>query len=924
MSGIDYANLKLTPNIKWLKKDYVLIQAWKKAQQYIRNHNWYADTLELDTSTIELPFLVDEWSNINHESFKSSNVKLVPAPKANSVKYVNGDWILEDDAKLRPLAHIPIREQTLAVACMMCLADLVETQQGNTDQSPEDARKNNVVSYGNRLFCHWDDKEASFGWGNSTLYSKYYQDYKRFIERPDYWKPKLEAEGKAWVEVQVDLSQFYDRISPDLLHQKVLSFLEKYCVDDYADFFSYFKNVFNWEWDEQSIDVINECEAIKNVSTDSIALPQGLVASGFFANIVLHDFDEYVSGYIDYCIGESDLEIYDYCRYVDDMRFMIVINEEADTSKIENIINNFVSEALGDYAEGLEINLDKSKFLFSTQSKHKIPISKTMRQIQSRVSGPMDLDSVWEVTDALQGLLATKSQNKSESEGDIAQLINILPDVRQDTILRFAANRIKKSLRLARVLSYEPDDDNRDSYPLKTDVDERMDIVSRQLIESFINEPANVRLLSVAFDINPNYKLVEAVLDMLINQINTDCEAVRLISSYCIAELFRASATQIGFVRNQEELPSRKESDIETFRAALSCKAESILEMEELILLPWYVREQVLLYLAVQDSPDNDGCLYNDKYGELHRVLATNVNELSDLDEKKDLAIILIAYQIQGQPDKYAKMITKKLISLDSIDIVKYYISVIACEYPDILGRLYVHSRGELRKIVSTFRPKRSKVKSFDNKTAFDLAQEPDSGFHCELGLLKFIAGVIEHLVPEENVNKITLDNILFENELDWIKLNSQRMQLPKLCFCEEFIASKFAKPSWLNEDCSWKWALGQLMCSAITGHFDATYRYAGSNYIPQQNQYNGIKTSYYKRQNGLFTGRSKLGSPDIAISPWLTELLAELLAWPGQQIQQTIFDIKQLQGKIRKRIINLRQNYVKQIALPVLDFDVK
>jgi len=35
---------RLEPQLELLTQEYVLVQAWKKAASYIRQHNWYADT----------------------------------------------------------------------------------------------------------------------------------------------------------------------------------------------------------------------------------------------------------------------------------------------------------------------------------------------------------------------------------------------------------------------------------------------------------------------------------------------------------------------------------------------------------------------------------------------------------------------------------------------------------------------------------------------------------------------------------------------------------------------------------------------------------------------------------------------------------------------------------------------------------------
>ena len=43
---------QLKPEFHYLCDEVVLAQAWKKSHAYIRSHNWYADTLELDCSAV--------------------------------------------------------------------------------------------------------------------------------------------------------------------------------------------------------------------------------------------------------------------------------------------------------------------------------------------------------------------------------------------------------------------------------------------------------------------------------------------------------------------------------------------------------------------------------------------------------------------------------------------------------------------------------------------------------------------------------------------------------------------------------------------------------------------------------------------------------------------------------------------------------
>lgn len=223
---------QLTPDHHYLSDSAVLVQAWKKAHTYIRPHNWYADSLELDSSALQLRDLLKRWSAIlrggAYRRFKPDPMRLVPAPKSGMWDLQDG-WrpsVEDDELKLRPLAHLSIRDQTLAMAFLLCLADIVETAQGDPDTRIAAATKHRVVSYGHRLVSSWRDNRASFRWGNAKLYRQYFTDYQSFVRRPDRICEELFPQGNGWAIVQTDLSQFYDRIKRVVLIEKLQALAE--------------------------------------------------------------------------------------------------------------------------------------------------------------------------------------------------------------------------------------------------------------------------------------------------------------------------------------------------------------------------------------------------------------------------------------------------------------------------------------------------------------------------------------------------------------------------------------------------------------------------------------------------------------------------------------------------------------------------
>jgi hypothetical protein len=99
----------------------------------------------------------------------------------------------------------------MASAVMLCVADAVETLQGNTDPTTYVSKarsRQEVCSYGNLLFCDWLNdpdgrQQARFRWGNATTYTQFFVDYERFLERPPRFAVKrflrCRTSGFSWL-----------------------------------------------------------------------------------------------------------------------------------------------------------------------------------------------------------------------------------------------------------------------------------------------------------------------------------------------------------------------------------------------------------------------------------------------------------------------------------------------------------------------------------------------------------------------------------------------------------------------------------------------------------------------------------------------------------------------------------------------------
>ena len=247
----------LGPNLDLLRQEFVLVQAWKKTSNYIRYHNWYADTLELDWTTVNLPVFIAEIveSLQGLDQWKTEPLRLVSAPKSQRWHVSDsGNWepvkTGVTEARLRPLAHVSLRDQVVATALMLCLADRVESRQGDPRASYENAEsRTKVSSYGNRLFCDAINGELHHRWGSSKLYRSFFQDYRSFVRRPTMVAEAIKRkDGRRVFIVESDLSQFYDRVRPTHL----LNALQRVQHDaDEQAFFNFAEKALDWLWHDR-------------------------------------------------------------------------------------------------------------------------------------------------------------------------------------------------------------------------------------------------------------------------------------------------------------------------------------------------------------------------------------------------------------------------------------------------------------------------------------------------------------------------------------------------------------------------------------------------------------------------------------------------------------------------------------------------
>lgn len=346
---------KLRPELSLLSDEVVLSQAWKKTHGYMRTHNWYADTLELDISALGIEENAIKWKKtLALGRFQLQPLESVPAAKSEPwIMDAEKGWTYKDPSNdrrekppIRPLAHLTVRDQTWSTAVMMCLADAVETIQGNCSLGDaHSAQKRNVYSYGNRLVCDWKNDEAWFRWGNGETYRKFFIDYQNFLKRPIQIGRSVAnnlSDSNHVFILNLDLSKFYDNIDRSFLMDRLKTIAVEYdsrTVD--TKFWNTAKKIMNWEWSEEA----KKTAAPLGLNLGT-GLPQGLVASGFFANAYMIQFDQFIGRSIGESIGSlAGIVLHDYCRYVDDLRLVVSVGSTSADDTVK-AINTFISKNL--------------------------------------------------------------------------------------------------------------------------------------------------------------------------------------------------------------------------------------------------------------------------------------------------------------------------------------------------------------------------------------------------------------------------------------------------------------------------------------------------------------------------------------------------------------------------------------------------
>jgi hypothetical protein len=949
----------------------LLVQAWKKTHSYLRCKSWFADILELDLSAVDLKDYIDVLRQDicdGPEHFTPSPMRLVPAPKSDLHPWVfeRGAWQPGPKTKkfVRPLAHLALRDQVLATAVMICLADCVETIQGDSDLPTADARKAGVTSYGNRLLVDWVSGDATpqsghFTWGNAALYRKYYLDYQAFLKRPiDICRQQLSLtpEDAELGVVTLDLRGFYDAIPVDEAIAALKNLSKEAGHRNDLRFWQAVKSCFAWTWDKSDA----QFETLLKGKQLPSGLPQGLVAAGFFSNAYMVEFDRRLARTIKRAkpdIGKG-WRVLDYCRYVDDIRLVVAGPIASDGEDIPRLCGDWINKQLTKHLKGQQCNDGKSAF-----ASHEEVESRTMRPvlmaaIQDKLSGPIDLQSLEEAGLALDGLLNTVGN--SEAVGDAAEskpqdgqndttlaLERIHAprhSVRDDTVARFAAFRQLKALRARRfLLAAEPAGVR--STALRR-LDAEVESSARRMVWMWSRDPSLVIVLRHAMNLCPTPELIEPVLEALRSVIGPDGlkkqagkEAAfdQAVAWYTAGELFKAGVIETGFEASPSELPDK--ADLDGYRESLADFAEELLREAW---TPWYVARQAVVFLLSVGRIPLPSTALREKLGNDYLALLKVAKGGISLaaDGSRLLPLLLVLDQLCDRRSKTLTRLRKYFLSLTP-EVAPHEVERLVLANLQIAFELRAHliaKRSSKRKYVPLIATlpnddERDKHETADlgkNATLGEVMGARDNPFVQETAALQLLKKLAEALrVGEFHQEQLQPQSLRLSIEASWRTLkNPRRKQTLGVRQTDSKHADpRYVNPTWANGERGELYALGRLLRAAVLGSNDFT---ASSFELSQyRDGYSGLKSSWFKRQHGLSTDLSASEWDTTSRSPWFASLVAHLLSWPGSRVDPDgeFTQLRTVDGLLKvvsSRLTVLKKLFGRATDLPVYDCDLR
>ncbi len=391
-----------------------------------------------------------------------------------------------------------------------------------------------------------------------------------------------------------------------------------------------------------------------------------------------------------------------------------------------------------------------------------------------------------------------------------------------------------------------------------------------------MEDPSNVRLLRIGLDLWPSKDLLVLVLTRLqpYTTSNRAGRPQRWVAWYCLAEIFRAAATETGIVEDSEALPDA--IDIAAYRNRLYEEAVRLAVLPAR-LLPWYLRQQVMLFLAVfapstreQERPKGQG-IYEDILlylsGEFRSGNAGYFATVSILVRRafstRDKACALtLPWMNRSRPEQIA--LRDPAFALEMLTLKPEFCKLLP---PRIQQDLCVSKRIPPVGWISL------------PDLVFD--HERKGIIRNELSLLTFSSMFLALLPSLRQMSVISPEQVLLSLE----ETPTGGYDIREIRVVPERVVdgvSMYCPPQWSDPQDYWRFQLGYLLRFILAGEPDFTKIGRRASWREISYGYRIPYSHWYERFYGLYNEHSAFGDDWLPISEWIENLLSALLCMPG------------------------------------------
>lgn len=976
----------------------VLSQAWRKVNSFLRSYTWYTDYLELDYISLNLEKNLNDWSlgieRNSENSVKIDNVIPVPkhnewefndvsennhSEKSNSKKADFNSWTSkkakEGILTLRPISDVPIENQIYTMAILICISESIETLQGEIQEDIMDEQNRKFYNYGNRLQSIWVEKngkrKAVFQTGSSLLYQKYFKNYKLFLKRPyqiaQHYFECLNSNNKIYI-ISLDIEQFYDNINIKVLMEILNKQLKSYYGETpkTQEFIKHVSKHFNWDYrgnlpNEELIDKID-------------GLPQGLAASGFFANVYLMDFDKKIGSLIDkkfnyeeetgsYKIkkfDEKEIEnnyiiIQDYCRYVDDLRIVVEIGRNEKIDKVKKIVLDVIGNELKSFTKNSNLSLNESKteiIDFSHASSQSI--SQVLNSHRHLASGTPTIEDITANIESLKSLFliaVNSDENNFKNRLSLADIFNYNWDLKNTTIEKFVATEFKKNIRIKDSVIVSGKKSNNKKYNIQRNmITKESEMIARLLIKAWSKQPDMIYLLKCAFDIFPSRSLLKAVTEALeLKFTETFPKSLKKERETYVAYFIASYLLSQGFLSIRRKVCNCEEVELPNqhdYLEELVVFAEKIVDLHnnKERQFPYYVLQAVILFLIAMNRGNFNLELEGisnkklDNYILLKDIVVHGKVGFKGEDPTLILCLALIGHQIILTDEQFLSWFIKYINQIQEIEQEKL-VKLLFYENNSLFRKLFSYGyidriqnedlKKTYEKILSEYKSNMNRLNNNQEISLFKIIQSPLNPFKQENALL---------LLTRELLKENQKSRILEKNSILDVNVKCQEwsnIQNPNYYSMENFFKvstsnsndqnNNFVQlPFWLDSDFTDEREL--ITNNEYIEKYKDMYRvgriirsclvgdfdYTATKFSlkSEKHQYYGFKNTAFSRSFGLNNSSKELVDREHPITPWFRDLLFYCLRWPYSRFTLEI----DLKYKDVLKLVNDRIEFQKNI----------